>query len=542
MELNAMKGKPFCLTTQECDWVEKTLSAMSAREKCAQLFTLLGDNYSEEALHDIITSLGIGGVLFRPAKKEDVRRKFEEADRFAKIPLLKAANLEEGGAGVLTDGTFFGNALQIAAADDPACTEAYAQCCAKEGREAGVNWTFSPVVDIDINFQNPITNVRTFGSDAAKVLKHGKTCVETLQAYGMAASCKHFPGDGVDDRDQHNHPTYNTLSAADWFATYGKVYQGMIESGLLSIMVGHIVQPNVIHEINPDAPLLPGSQSKEMMTGVLRERFGFNGLIITDATLMGGYTMTMPRREALPMSIMAGADMLCFSTDIEEDVSYLEAALQDGRLGRKRLDEAVMRILALKAVLNRTYPMPELDCRSAQRQCADRAVTLVKDNQKLIPVTKERFSSIRLIMLGEEQGYDGSLREITAALLEQKGFSVQLYDPAADSMHGPGKLPKDRLTLILCNCPTASFKTSTRITWTGGLSLELPRFVQEEAIAFISFSNPYHLQDVPMVKTYINAYSATEAAVKAAIEKLLGESAFTGVNPVDPFCGLPDTH
>lgn len=544
MNNKLLREKPFYLNETEQKWVTDTLDRMTEREKCGQLFVVLGNANSEDGLRDLIENWGVGGVLFRPAPKETVSEQYQIADRYAKIPLLKAANLEEGGAGVISDGTYFGNALQVAAADDLSCTESFAKCCAKEGRSVGVNWTYSPVVDIDMNFRNPITNVRTFGSDTDKVLAHAEVFVKTIQKYGVAASCKHFPGDGVDFRDQHLHPTYNSLSADEWFSTYGRIYETLIQDGLMSVMAGHIVQPNVIRAVNPDAAdaeLLPGSQSKELLTGVLRERFGFNGVIITDATIMGGYTMTMKRSDAVPHSVMAGADMLCFGTDIREDITYLVDALADGRLSHERLDEAVLRVLAMKAALNRAHHEPEVDCAVEQRRCADKAVTLVKETQSLIPVTSERYPRIRLVTLGEDALHDGSsLTQQAEMILTSNGFSVERYDPFADDLHGTKDIPSDRLTLILCNYPTASNQTTVRIQWCEKHALEIPRFVNEESTAFISFNNPYHLQDIPRVRTFINAYSATSATVMAAIEKLLGKSTFTGVSPVDPFCGLPD--
>ena len=539
-----LKTKPFYLTDAEVSWVEDTLCGMSVREKAGQLFCVLGTACTKEDLYDLIENWNIGGVLFRPGPAEEIRRKYEDAQAHAKIPLLKAANLEEGGAGVLSDGTYFGSCLQVAAADDPEITHAFAQVTAKEGRSVGVNWTFSPVVDIDLNFRNPITNVRTFGSDPEKVLKNASVFVHTLQKYGIAASCKHFPGDGVDYRDQHLHPTYNSLSAEEWFATYGKIYQTLIDEGLMSIMAGHIVQPNVIKFVNPDASLkdlLPGSQSKEMLTGVLRERFGFGGLIITDATIMGGYTMTMPRREAIPHSIMAGCDMLCFGTDIREDITYILKGLENGLLTQQRLDDAVTRILALKAVLNRDYPAADVNEKAQEKKCADQAVTLVKNTQDVLPLTPDRWPHIRLVTLGTDETYDGSMTQTAADILKKNGFSVERYDPYADDLHGTAQLPADRLTLILANLPTASNQTVVRIKWCDKHAIEIPRFVNEEPTVFISFANPYHLQDVPRVKTYINAYTATKATITAALEKLLGKSAFKGTSPVDPFCGLEDT-
>ena len=545
MDMQALREKPFSLNEKELAWVADTLRAMAEREKCGQLFVVLGNACTEEDLRDLIENWGVGGVLFRPAPHDIVAEQYRKADSWSKLPLLHAANLEEGGAGALSDGTYFGNAMQVAAANDLSCTESYAKCCAKEGRGVGINWSFSPVADIDYNFRNPITNVRTFGSDPERVLAHASVFVKTLQKHGIAASCKHFPGDGVDFRDQHLHPTYNSLSAEEWFASYGKIYKSLIDDGLLSVMAGHIVQPNVIRAIHPeatDAELLPGSQSKELLTGVLRERFGFNGVIITDATIMGGYTMTMKRRDAIPRSVMAGADMLCFGTDIREDIGYLMDALSDGRLSVDRLNDAVARVLAMKAVLHRQYPEAEIDCAAEEKRCAEKSVTLVKDTQSLIPVTKEQYPNIRLVTLGNSQAYDGSLTETAAELLEANGFHVERYDPLADDLHGTKDLPGDRLTLILCNYPTASNQTTVRIHWCEKHAMEIPRFLNEEAVAFISFSNPYHLQDVPRVRTYINAYSATQAVISAVIEKLLGKQLFKGANPVDPFCGLADTH
>ena len=544
MNLNLLKDKPFRLNDDQIRWVQDTLTNLTTEQKAGQLFCVLGDANSPEGLLDLVQNHNIGGVLFRPNPQKEVAEKYASLDQYARVPLLKAANLEEGGAGVITDGTYFGSELQVAAADDPDCTRAFAQVCAREGKSVGVNWTFSPVVDIDYNFQNPITNVRTFGSDLAKVLKNAEIYVETVQKYGVAAACKHYPGDGVDFRDQHLHPTYNALSAEEWYNSYGRIYRTLIQKGLMSVMVGHIIQPNVIRAVNPEATeddLLPGSLSKEMLTGVLREEFGFNGVIITDATIMGGYTMAMERRRAIPTSIAAGCDMLCFGTDIREDISYILDGLKSGILTEERLNDAVTRILAMKAKLAESYPEAKVDSKTEQVRCADQAITLVKDRQKRIPVSPIKYPNIRLMTLGEDRCYDGLVTEMTAEALEGEGFAVEKYDPFGDDLHGTKNLPPDRLTLIVCNMPAASNQTTVRIKWCDKHALEIPRFINEEPTVFISFANPYHLQDIPRVQTYINAYTATKAAITAAVHKLVGKSAFTGISPVDPFCGLYDT-
>ncbi len=541
-----LREKPFYLTTEQIQWVEDTLRSLPTKQKVGQLFCVMGQDYSPEDSLRLAAEYGIGGILYRPEPAASIRARFAPLDAAAPVPLLKAANLEEGGSGGLSDGTFFGWPMLTAATGDPSMAEKFARVCAMEGKTVGINWTFSPVCDIDYNFMNPITNVRTSGSNPENVLGFVSQYVQTMQACGVAACAKHFPGDGVDFRDHHLHPTYNSLSAGKWYATYGHIYKTLIDQGLLSIMVGHIVQPNVEMDINPDltfAQCLPASTSREMLTGVLREKYGFNGLITTDATIMGGFCQAMERRKAIPAAIMAGCDMLVFSTDIFEDHRYMMEALENGLLTPERLDEAVTRVLALKAkvAFAGIDPTGCPQAKAWQRECADKAVTLVKNNTGIVPFTPERYPEIKLVTLGNDAVADGSMTETVQGLLEQAGFQVSRYDPYSDDLHGTGALSDKRLTLMIANVETASNQTDVRIHWCKKHALDMPRFVNEEDSVFVSFANPYHLQDVPRVPTYINAYSCNRATMEAVVEKLTGKSTFRGISPVDAFCGLPDT-
>ena len=540
-----LREKPFFLSEEQERWVEETLVSLTDEEKIGQLFCIMGQDYTPEERLQLVQSRCIGGILFRPAPTKDIQSWFEPLDKSAKVPLLKAANLEEGGSGGVSDGTFFGWPMTVAATDDLSVAERFARVCAEEGQAAGINWTYSPVCDIDMNFRNPITNVRTFGSDKERVKAFCSQYVRTLQGYGMAACAKHFPGDGVDFRDQHLHPTYNSLSAADWYASYGEIYQQLIEDGLMSVMAGHIVQPNVAMDVNPDLKFedcLPGSLSPELLQGILRGKFGFNGVITTDATIMAGFTQAMPREQAIPAAIMAGNDMLVFSTDIYEDLEYMRCGLERGALTHKRLDEAVTRILALKARVAGRAPsgvMPN-QAEEWRAETADKAVTLVKNTQDVLPLTSGRFPLIRLVTLGNDRILDGSMTEIAETLLRAEGFHTERFDIEKEELHGTAELKKDRLTLYLANCEHASNQTAIRIFWAKKHALDVPRHPNEEPSIFVSFSNPYHLQDVPRLKTYINAYSCHRAMIKAVIDKLVGNSPFQGTSPVDPFCGLPD--
>ena len=311
-------------------------------------------------------------------------------------------------------------------------------------------------------------------------------------------------------------------------------------------MVGHIKQPAVEQDICPTLEYkdcLPASLSKHLITGVLREKYGFNGVITTDATIMGGYTMPMERRFALPATINAGIDMIVFNTDFEEDYSIILNAINSGEICRERLDEAVTRILALKAKV--CFDKTSVVLTGKQRkveELADNSVTLVKNIGNILPVTSDRYPEIRLILLGKDALGDGnSAVAVATKELEKRGFKVTLYSRESDDMHGVKELSNQRLTLYIANEPTESNRTTVRLSWNPKHAMDAPRYINEEPSVFLSVYNPYHLQDVPAVKVYVNAYSPTKVNIEAAIAKLAGESPFKGKSPVDAFCGLEDT-
>ena len=167
---------------------------------------------------------------------------------------------------------------------------------------------------------------------------------------------------------------------------------------------------------------------------------------------------------------------------------------------------------------------------------------MVKNLQpQVLPISREKYDKIRLITLGKDDIADGSMTEIAAECLRGKGFDTEVYEPLEDDLHGCANLSARRLTLYLANYEQASNQTTVRIQWCPKHALDAPRFLNEEDCIFVSFANPYLLQDVPRVKTYINAYTATKTTIEVVIEKLLGESEFQGKSPVDAFCGLMDT-
>lgn len=243
MDLNTLKKIPFSLSDEKIQWVSSTLAAMSEEEKIGQLFCLIAYDSNEYYLQDLIKTYKPGGVMCRPMPMEEAVKSIEVMQKNSHLPLLIAANLEKGGNGLVVEGTSLGSQMQVAATNDVDMARKLGELCGNVGSAIGCNWAFAPIIDIDYNFRNPITNTRTLGSDPERVKNMGKAYVEAIQALGVAASIKHFPGDGCDERDQHLVTSINDLSCDDWDKTYGEVYKASISAGALTVMIGHIMQP-----------------------------------------------------------------------------------------------------------------------------------------------------------------------------------------------------------------------------------------------------------------------------------------------------------
>ena len=563
-----LKKNPFHLKDEQIEWVKSTLEGMSEEEKIGQLFCLITYSDDDGYLKDVVHRYRPGGLMGRSMKLEAACNTTSLLQREASIPMLIAANFEAGGDGLIAEGTNIGPNSQVAATGDPDFARKQGYVCAKEGLAVGANYAFAPVIDIDYNFRNPITNVRTFGSDPKMVRDCGVAYTKAVQELGMAVSIKHFPGDGVDERDQHLVTSVNSLSCEEWDATYGEAYQACIDAGALTVMVGHIMQPAYSKKLCPDIKdedIMPATLATELLNGLLREKLGFNGMIITDATSMAGMRIPMERKDAVPYTIAAGCDMFLFTINLEEDYQYMKDGVREGIITKERLDEAVMRILGTKAALKlpekkadgSLYPSIEeakriVGCEEHKQfelDCADLAITLVKNKQNLIPINAKDYKRVLLYPLSSGEsafGHGGEdIGKMMKEALEKEGFEVDIFQPAAgfEGMSASQKEMAEKYDLMIyaANLATKSNQTTVRIEWAMPMGANCPNFQAAVPTIFVSFANPYHLIDVPRIRTFINAYKCKDVTIGAVVDKLLGRSEFKGNSPVDAFCGMWDT-
>ena len=539
-----LKGNPFYLNDEQIAWVENTLASMTLEEKAGQVFCPMGFTDDPNALRHMVCDIGVGAMMYRTGPAGYIQNTHRTIQSFAKIPLLLAANTEAGGSGIAMEGTGFGCPMAVAATGDSenGYRMGYVSCA--EGAALGLNWSFAPIVDIDKDFHNPITNTRTFGSDAEKVIAFAGRYMDAADENDVAVAIKHFPGDGVDERDQHILTSINSLSCEAWMDSYGKVYKTLIDKGAKTVMAGHIAQPAWVKKLNPEATrkemLLPASLSEPLLTGLLRNTLGFNGLISTDATPMVGFTCAMPRSEAIPAVIVAGADMILFNKSLDEDYYFLLEGLKTGKVTEARLDEAVTRILATKASLHLPEKQAEgklvpgaealavVGCEKHSAWAdavADNAITLVRDEQKLLPISPKKFRRVYLNVIQKSNDPEDAFVQQWKTLFEEEGFAVTVRDrrttivPADfgdpnlsrekgmllhEMYRSVEKMKKDYdLYVYICNMQNASNNTTLRLNWnvTFGLGDDAPWLTSEIPVMMISTAYPYHLFDAPMMQT-----------------------------------------
>ena len=557
-----LKAKPFELTDEQIEWVESTIEGMTLEEKLGQLFLPMAVEAPEEVLakYDRM-GLQPGGVLLRSGSAAQTREKIAAFQRHAKIPMLIAGDLDRGSFNMISDGTQYGHEMLLAASGDPQMAYRGGKIMGEECCAVGANWNFGPVVDIDFNPFNPMTNVRSFGSDPEKVREFALASCRGMRAGGILPCAKHFPGDGVDGRDQHFLSSVNSLSVEEWDKTYGRVYQALIDDGLETIMTVHIMQPAYTKHFSPetrDEDILPGSLSEELNIRLLREKMGFNGLLITDASSMAGFTDVLPRSTAVPTAIAHGADIFLFSRDLEEDFDSMKAGYEQGILTEERLQEALERILGMKAKLRLpekqrtgTLVPPESalevfrrpESAAFAKEAADRGITLVKDTQHLLPLTPEKHRRLFVIPVKVEPNYhnpEGGYEHRFVKDLEDRGFEVHLYDASPEDMYTIGKSPirdfKKRYDAIIyfMNVASSNSDSAVRISWPG-TRVTITMMIHDVPTMMVSVDNPYHLMDAPRIPTYVNAYNSSDLVVDTLVEKLTGESPFRGVSPMDPF-------
>jgi beta-N-acetylhexosaminidase len=547
--------------------VERTLARLSDRELAGQLVIqwipggyVAPSSPDFAALERWVVEDGIGGVLPSIGTPHAYVAKLNALQEQARIPLLVAADFENGGPGMRINGSYalpsmlpqgggtvFPPTMAFGAVGDERLAFEYGRITAEEARASGVHMLFAPVLDVNSNPDNPVIATRSFGADPALVANLGTAFIRGARAGGAYTTAKHFPGHGDTSTDSHLGLPVVEADRARLDLIELVPFVRAIEVGVDAVMTAHVQMPGVLGVGAPPATFAP-----ELLTGLLREELGFDGVLFTDALTMRAITDMYGDGEAAVRAVEAGADVILYPQNVTAAVDAVVEAIASGRLSRERVEGSVRRLLELKARLGlhraRLVPLDRVDGvvgsgphLALADSAAARSITLVRDEQGLVPVRALDPGRTAHVVyapsswLWAGRAFSPGLQARSADLVETR------LDERSDSAAFARALERigdaSRVIVSAYVSPAAGSSADA-------LPERLRTLISASAAArptiLISFGNPYLLAAVPEVRSYLVAWGDREVSQRAALRALFGEEPIGGRLPIPlpPFYAL----
>ncbi|HKO60271.1 MAG TPA: glycoside hydrolase family 3 N-terminal domain-containing protein [Pyrinomonadaceae bacterium] len=556
-------------------WADKELKRMTVDQKIGQLISVAVNatflNQDSDAFRELkrqVEQNHVGGIiLFRGPVYESVVL-MNRMQQFAKYPLLISADLEAGSGMRFDDTVNFPWNMAVGATGNPEYARRQGQITAREARAMGVHQIYAPVVDVNNNAANPVINVRSYGEDPLSVARFAAAFTDGAQKGGVIATAKHFPGHGDTAVDSHRglpeinvgRERLNTVELVPFKAT--------IDAGIGAVMVAHVGLPQIdptavkplprerrIGPIDTDADgeIVAASAStpatvSPVIGRLLKNDLGFRGMVVTDAMSMSGLTIYFNQDEAAVRALEAGADMLLKPADNDAAFRGVSEAVKSGRLTEKRIEESARKIMAAKydlgLVSQRMAPVDELDrivsakdVNALAREIAEHAVTLVRNERNLVPLTKLKPDA-RIFNLAITNGDDRlwvANTFVSTMAARGRKFETVVLDDRSSEAEIENALDKAKSADVVIASLYGRVRTgqvrSVGLPEPGAKALS-SLLKKKAPVVGISFGNPYLLQSFPEFHTYLVAYGDMPSLQQASARALLGEIDITGKLPI----------
>jgi beta-N-acetylhexosaminidase len=527
-------------------WVDEMMERLTLEDKVAQMIgcRYAGEFYpadGEQAayLRRLVARHRVGGMVIFGGEAYETALLNNALQSLADVPLLIASDLERGAGTQITGATLFPTIMGLGAADSEDLAYEMGKYTAIEGRALGIHMTYAPVVDVNINPDNPIINTRAIGENPEQIGRLAAAFIKGCQDNGMIATAKHFPGHGDTDLDSHILLPVIKADRERLEKVELSPYRRAIEAGVGAIMVSHLVVP----ALDP-TPNLPATLSYAILTEFLRKQMGFRGLIVTDAMEMGGVANSYTPTEAALKAIQAGCDMVLLPLETEKVVEFLKEQVRTGVLSAERIDASARRILEAKARLglhrNRYVDVASLPLKLGQKDALDQALktfeaaaTLVKNDGRIVPLKPE--TKVAVFSLSSDRG-DYFAGRTFASAVKARAPRTEIYYADADT--GQEYLD-DAFSkaagadVYLCGL------FSSLSAWKGSVGLDakhtaLIKKLKEtgKPVVVVSFGSPYFLRDFPGIDAYLCLYRNQPQTQSTAAKAIFGEIDVTGKLPV----------
>ncbi|MFI5144710.1 MAG: glycoside hydrolase family 3 N-terminal domain-containing protein [Ignavibacteria bacterium] len=526
--------------------IDKKISEMTLREKIAQMVisSIVPDNLDEKStefirVKKLCTDEKIGGFIFFKGRASEYSWLSNKLQNFSGTPLLISADFERGTGMRVTDGTLFPNNMAIGATDNPDLAYKMGLIIGSESRALGVGQDYCPVCDVNNNPDNPIINVRSFGEDPGLVSKMANAMIKGLQEKNVISTAKHFPGHGDTEIDSHKDLPVLNFSMDRLEKIELVPFKSAINSGVRSVMVAHLSFPEL--ESNPK---IPASLSSNIVQGLLIDKLGFNGLIVTDALNMQGITKYFNTQQVAKMCVEAGIDLILMPIGEKKTIDAIEAAVKNNEITEERINRSVEKILAAKMWLglfdNKTVNENDVQNKvntaennALSQKIADESITLVKDDNNVFPV---RDKNEKILAINLSDGKENINSDYFSKNLKGTFPNTDVIDISSD-------ITEESVTAYTNKASSYDYiiiGIFAKVKYgTGKITLPLSQINLIKALAninnklsTISFGNPYLLTEFPSVPCYICSYGDADVSIKAVLKAISGDIHFKGKLPV----------
>jgi len=509
-------------------WVDETYNSLSQTERLGQLFIVALYTNKDEAhisqIRNIVLNDKIGGLILM---QDDAAREINLVNEFqskSKVPLMIGMDAEWGVFQRIAKAHKYPWAITLGAVQDKNLIRDMAAKIAEDCKRMGINWDFAPVVDVNTNPNNPIIGNRSFGSDVNNVVNSALAYSNGLQDHKILAAIKHFPGHGDTDKDSHLDLPVVSHNIDRLEKTELAPFKALMNKGIGGVMVAHLYVPSLENEKG-----IPASISKKIVTGLLKKKYGYKGLIITDALNMGAVANKFKAGELDALAFKAGNDIMLFSQDVATGKRLIQKAIDNKEISQSRVEESVKKILLTKYFLgldqysnvdpeNINEDLNNVSHSEIVQKMYSNALTLVKDDKKLLPLDcKETYYYVPL----EEASYEPFLKQLNTQTTVILKKASEINSIPANSKVIVG-FHKDNSTAYK---PYKISDSSKKV---------LSDLSKNQNIILDVFGSPYALKDIDIskVSTVLVSYENNDDAMKATANGLLGQTKIWGRLPV----------
>jgi beta-N-acetylhexosaminidase len=538
-------------------WTDSVLASLTLREKAAQIVwpSVFGDYVSGDSpqwrrLTQYVQQEKVGGFTISVGSPIEVAAKLNALQSMSKVPLLFGADLESGAGFRARGGYFVPNAIDlggaivfppemaIGATRDTALAYAEGRLTAQEGRALGIHIAYAPVLDVNNNPDNPVINTRSYGEDPGLAARMGVAFIHGLQDHGMIATGKHFPGHGDTGVNSHLALPVVTVSRSRLDTVELVPFRAAVNAGVGAIMSFHGAMPAL------DSSNVPGTLSPKVLTGLLRGEMGFRGIIISDAMDMRGVLDTYGADEAVKRAIAAGIDVLIQPLDVPKTIDAVVAGVAEGRYTEARLDSSVRKVLEEKRRLGLAqsklvdlnalrFLVGDSSNTQVARTAAEKSITLVRDSLGQMPLLNDsaRVLSISIARRADLPAGNAFNSELRQRLSKLRTEFVATEDATLNYPRLIAAADSADVTIV------SSYVGQSWDATTASAPEAFTNFVRTltqrgRKPIVVAFGNPYLLQQLPWIGTYLVAWGGFPVSQVAAARAILGSSAISGQLPI----------